>query len=62
LLADPSRPESFTKAMLELLEHPSRADAMGQEARRIAETRFAPDVIFSQLRDFYEDLLARPMQ
>jgi glycosyltransferase involved in cell wall biosynthesis len=57
LLADPSCPESFTKALLELLQHPSKADAMGQEARRIVQTRFSPDVIFSQLRDFYEDLL-----
>jgi glycosyltransferase involved in cell wall biosynthesis len=59
LLADPSRPESFTKALLELLQQSSKADAMGQEARRVAETRFSPDAIFSQLREFYEDLLKK---
>ena len=56
LLADPSRPESFTKALLELLQQPSKADAMGQAGRRIAETKFSPDAIFSQLRDFYDRL------
>lgn len=59
LLADPSRPVSFTEAILELILQPARASSLGQAGRRLAEIKFSPVTVFSQLRDFYEELAKR---
>jgi glycosyltransferase involved in cell wall biosynthesis len=52
VLADET-PESFADAVLALLRDPAAADAMGREARRVAETVFAWDQQISKLESWY---------
>ena len=51
-------PESMAKATLDLLNDPARAEAIGREARTIAETVFAWDKQIVKLEAWYYDIVA----
>jgi glycosyltransferase involved in cell wall biosynthesis len=48
---------NFARRLAELLERPAERRALGAEARRRAEQRFAPDVVASQVEALYRSLL-----
>jgi glycosyltransferase involved in cell wall biosynthesis len=58
LLAEET-PESMAEAALALLRDPAKANAMGREARRVAEDVFAWDKQIVKLEDWYYDILDR---
>jgi glycogen synthase len=47
----------FARRMAALLARPDQRQALGREARRIAERRFAKDVVVKQVEDLYRSLL-----
>ena len=59
LLAEPDA-ESMAAAALELIGAPERAQAMGDEARRVAEEVFAWDKLIVELEDWYFEILGAP--
>ena len=58
LLADET-PESIARALLELLDDPVRADAMGRRAREYAETDFSWETQVVELEAWYQDILRK---
>ena len=58
ILADPERPETFTKALLLLLRKREFAEAMGEEGRRTVQRDYTPARIFSRTQEFHTRLLA----
>ena len=55
LLASNAR--QFVSAIIELLEHPERADALARRARRSVEQRWDTNVVLKRLEDAYWELL-----
>jgi glycosyltransferase involved in cell wall biosynthesis len=47
---------AFARRLAELLERPAERRALGAEARRRAEQRFAPDVVAGQVERLYQSL------
>jgi glycosyltransferase involved in cell wall biosynthesis len=47
---------NFARRLAELLERPAERRALGAEARRRAEQRFAPDVVAGQVERLYQSL------
>lgn len=58
LLADET-PESIARALLELLDDPARAEAMGRRARKYAETDFSWETRIVELEEWYHDILRK---
>jgi glycogen(starch) synthase len=50
-------PARFARRMAALLARPEQRQALGREARRNAERRFAKDVVIGQVEDLYRSLL-----
>ena len=50
-------PARFARRMAALLAQPEQRQALGREARRNAERRFAKDVVIGQVEELYRSLL-----
>jgi glycosyltransferase involved in cell wall biosynthesis len=53
ILADPDYPQSFAAALLELLQNPEKGHAMGKAGRQLAQSQYAPDILFRRIEEFY---------
>ncbi len=51
-------PEALADALIQILSNPASLRAMGEEARRRAETRFSAEVMVNQIEGLYRELLA----
>lgn len=52
-------PEEFGRAICELLADPDRAEALGRNARRLAEEKYAWPILAARLERYYERLAGR---
>lgn len=59
LLVPPSDVDALSAAMLRLLKDPERARQMGEQGRRVAESRFSVGRFVSSVETLYDDLLRR---
>jgi glycosyltransferase involved in cell wall biosynthesis len=57
LLVPPNNPEAMAQAIIWMLEHPTQAKEMGQQARVVALQRFHIDQIAAQYEALYETLV-----
>lgn len=56
-LVEPGEPEQIAAAVLNIINHAERAEAMGRYARHLSETRFAWEPIAGRIVSVYQDLL-----
>lgn len=52
-------PAAFSAALLELIDHPQRAQAMGRAGHRFWQTHYRPELVAATHRRLYERLTAR---
>ena len=57
LLCDPLDPSDIAEKVIEMLDHPKEAQAMGKQAREDVLTHFNPERIIGQNIDFYRSLI-----
>jgi glycosyltransferase involved in cell wall biosynthesis len=59
LLVQPGDPEALAQAILELLDDPDRAEAMGRAGRKRVETHFSLDHTLTKVFALYEEVASR---
>src|SRR5262249_54958220 len=59
LLVPPHQPAAFARAILDALADPSRLSAIGREARRRAQSRYAYPVMVQRYERFYDDTVGQ---
>ena len=57
-LVDPGNPDNIAKRLRQLLENQSLCAQMGEEARRVALSRFHPDLVARRTREVYLEAIA----
>jgi glycosyltransferase involved in cell wall biosynthesis len=60
LVVAPDDPEALARAIIELLENPEYARALGRSARKRVQTAFDPDFEADRLIELYREILGSP--
>lgn len=57
-LVDPENPDNIARRLQKLIENPTLCDQMSSEARRVALSRFHPDLVAERTREVYLEAIA----